>query len=118
MFCPKCRAEFREEFTQCDECGVDLVREAPPEPELAYDEFREVLSLYDPEDIAMVKSLLDSQGIKYYLHGEEFHRLFASTVGSTKLMVQKDDVKKAVALLKDLQLESDSPAENDSGENS
>ena len=25
MFCPVCKGEFREGFTHCDECNVDLV---------------------------------------------------------------------------------------------
>lgn len=34
MFCPKCRAEFREGFTRCSGCECDLVREEdlPPDP--------------------------------------------------------------------------------------
>lgn len=34
MFCPGCRAEFREGFTRCVTCDRDLVEEAdlPPEP--------------------------------------------------------------------------------------
>lgn len=31
MFCPKCRAEFREGFTECKKCGVDLVEELSEE---------------------------------------------------------------------------------------
>lgn len=35
MYCPKCRAEFREGFTFCENCGENLVNELPPEPERA-----------------------------------------------------------------------------------
>jgi hypothetical protein len=31
MFCPKCRGEFREGFTFCNKCNVELVDELPPE---------------------------------------------------------------------------------------
>ena len=31
MFCPKCKAEFREGFTECKKCNVDLVEELPVE---------------------------------------------------------------------------------------
>ena len=31
MFCPKCKAEFREGFTECTKCNVDLVEELPME---------------------------------------------------------------------------------------
>jgi len=29
MFCPKCKAEYREGFKECSECGVPLVRNLP-----------------------------------------------------------------------------------------
>ena len=31
MFCPKCRGEFREDFTFCKKCNVELVDELLPE---------------------------------------------------------------------------------------
>ena len=34
MFCPKCRAEFREGFTFCQSCNENLVDELPPKPKI------------------------------------------------------------------------------------
>jgi hypothetical protein len=31
MFCPSCKSEFREGFTRCGSCDVDLVAEPPDE---------------------------------------------------------------------------------------
>jgi hypothetical protein len=31
MFCPSCKSEFREGFTRCGSCDVDLVHEIPEE---------------------------------------------------------------------------------------
>jgi hypothetical protein len=31
MYCPSCKSEFREGFTRCGSCEVDLVHEIPPE---------------------------------------------------------------------------------------
>jgi hypothetical protein len=31
MFCPQCKAEYRQGFTHCADCDVDLVWELPPE---------------------------------------------------------------------------------------
>jgi len=31
MFCPACQSEFREGFTRCEACEVDLVHEISPE---------------------------------------------------------------------------------------
>jgi hypothetical protein len=33
MFCPQCKAEYREGFKHCPECDVDLVLSLPREPE-------------------------------------------------------------------------------------
>ena len=36
MFCPQCKAEYRQGFTRCSDCDVDLVYSQPPEsPEAA-----------------------------------------------------------------------------------
>ncbi len=32
MFCPKCHAEYREGFTRCADCHIDLVPGPPPQP--------------------------------------------------------------------------------------
>ena len=36
MFCPKCKAEYREGFTYCSDCGVTLVERL--EDALAFNE--------------------------------------------------------------------------------
>ncbi len=33
MFCPKCKAEYRDGFFICADCRIDLVPELPPESE-------------------------------------------------------------------------------------
>ena len=35
MFCPKCKAEYREGFTMCADCKILLVYELPSEKEEA-----------------------------------------------------------------------------------
>ncbi len=29
MFCPECKSEYRQDFTRCTDCDVDLVHELP-----------------------------------------------------------------------------------------
>ena len=36
MFCPKCKAEYREVFEICSDCNVQLVDELQPETVLAW----------------------------------------------------------------------------------
>ena len=73
MFCPQCRAEYREGITSCPECEVELVAEPPPEeePDLA-----PVFESAEVDLVPVVKSLLDSAGIPYMVQGDEALGLF------------------------------------------
>ena len=77
MFCPVCKAEYRQGFEMCDDCNVSLVAELPPEPETEFVDYVEVLSTFNPAEIALIKSLLDSEDITYFIHGENFVQLYA-----------------------------------------
>ena len=103
MFCPNCKAEYREGFEICDDCNVSLVEELSPEPETEFVDFDEVLTTFNPAEIALMKSLLDSEDIPYFFHGENFGQMTALAVPA-KLMVRKDHVEEARELLKDLKL--------------
>ena len=103
MFCPKCRAEYREGFTSCTDCHAPLVSKLEPLPDArpGYTEYEEVVSTFNPFDIAMIKSLLDAEDILYFFQGEQFSyvRPLADPV---RLMVAKEDVEAAREILKDL----------------
>jgi hypothetical protein len=103
MFCPKCRAEYREGFYVCGDCNVELVEELPPEPNPEYIEYVEVLGTYNPADIALIKSILDSENITYYFLGEQFTYV-RPWADPARLMVEKDEAEDARELLKDLKL--------------
>lgn len=100
MFCPQCRTEYREGFTVCAECQVDLVAELPPEPELV--QFEEILQTYNPADIAVIKSLLESEGITYYFKGD--HLTLRPIGDAARLMVSMEEAETARELLSDLDL--------------
>jgi hypothetical protein len=103
MFCPKCRAEYREGFYVCVDCDCDLVDELPPEEVPEFIEYVEVLGTYNPADVALIKSILDAENITYYFNAEHFIyiRPLAEPV---RLMVKKDEAEKAKEALKDLDL--------------
>ena len=103
MYCPKCRAEYQEGFTECADCGVALVRELPPEEEPEYLEYEEVLATYNAGDIAMVTSLMEKERLTYYFKGEHFHCL-RPLAEPVRLMVLKDQAPEARELLEDLDL--------------
>lgn len=119
MFCPNCRAEYRQGFENCDDCDVALVEELPPEAETEFVDYDEVLTTFNPAEIALMKSLLESEDIPYFFHGENFVQMTALAVPA-KLMVRKDQVEAARELLKDLRLsllsESNGVDDRDEGE--
>ncbi len=109
MFCPECLTEYREGFSVCADCGTTLVPELPPEPspETSSEgaDFEEVLGFMDEGVVAIVKSLLDEEGIDYYIVGE-----FSVSKGpDQKLMVRKDQAERAREILKDLEPNEEEP---------
>ena len=107
MFCPKCGAEYREGFTHCSDCDVDLVKELPKEKTKPIREATEddktfigVLSTYNLGDIALIRSILDNEGIEYYLQGENTASI-RGYMDPTILMVRSDQVEVVKELLKD-----------------
>ncbi len=103
MFCPKCKTEYREGFSVCADCNIDLVRELPPEPKPEYIEYEQIMVTYNPADVAVIKSILDAEDIIYYFHGENFMHV-RPLVEPARLMVDKEDAEDAKELLKDLNL--------------
>jgi len=103
VFCPKCNAEYREGFTKCYDCQIDLVNEIPKEPEDEIDpdiSFIEVLRTDNIGDIAFIRGILDSEGFHYYLKGENMK--FIRPVDPVILMVLKEEAHQAAELLKAL----------------
>ena len=66
MYCPECRTEYREGFTECADCRVPLVAGTPP-PDAAdpFDPSLElvvVLESNNPVQLAMATGLLEEAG--------------------------------------------------------
>lgn len=111
MFCPNCQAEYRPGFYKCADCNVDLVEELPAEEELEdeveYDPdvtFVEVLRTNSFTDTAVIKSMLDGTGIRYYINGETAASMHY--IQPMVLMVIDEDADQAAELLKPLNLKS------------
>ncbi len=103
MFCPKCRAEYRAGFTECADCKIPLVAVLPPEPKPEYVEYEEVLSTFNMGDLAIIKPTLDKENLTYYFKGDQL-QIMRPTVEPARLMLRKDQVQKAIEILKDLKL--------------
>ena len=96
MFCPNCKAEYREGFTHCSDCDVDLVASLPELAEKEKDDddvtFIPVLSTYNLGDIALLRSILDDQDIEYFLQGENTSYI-RGYMDPTILMIKDDQVE-------------------------
>lgn len=103
MFCPHCKAEYREGFSVCADCGVDLIDALPREPEPEFVHFIEILATYNPADIAFLKSILDAEGIVYFFKGEHFMYM-RPLADPVRLMVRADQAADAAELLRDVHL--------------
>ena len=103
MFCPRCKSEYREGFYKCSDCGVDLVVDQPSElmEEVSYVDLVEVFSTYQQGDIALIKSVLDGEGISYYFSGENTLMMVAAGAYA-RLLVPIDEVERVRELLHEL----------------
>jgi hypothetical protein len=73
MFCPLCKAEYREGYTRCADCDVDLIPALPPQPDppepSTDDAGPEAVVLCqedDPATLTAVLSALEERGIRFY----------------------------------------------------
>jgi len=106
MFCPKCEKEYKGNIYVCSKCGVSLVPGLPPDskkesPKLA--EFEEILFTPTSGDMAVIKSLLDSEGIVYNFRGEFFTSVHP-LAQPARLMVRTDQVEEVEEILEGLNI--------------
>lgn len=112
MFCPQCRAEYREGFTECADCRIELVADLPLEQEtLEYVELKTILTTGDPSTIAIAKSMLQEAGILHNVKHENLQDLlgagrigsgFNVIAGPAEIQVAAQDVSQASEVLEDL----------------
>ncbi|HSU84835.1 MAG TPA: DUF2007 domain-containing protein [Thermoanaerobaculia bacterium] len=79
MFCPECGGEYREGFTHCADCDVDLVENLPladADP-LQEVELVTVLETGDPSELLFAESVLREAGIPFVKRGDSLQELFA-----------------------------------------
>ncbi len=112
MFCPKCGAEYIENITVCTTCDVPLVTELSHEEEPGFIKWVTVYATGDPAVISFAKSILQSEGIKYFIRGEGLQDLFAGgrlgtgfnpVIGPVQIQVDEKDVEKAKELLNQIE---------------
>ena len=143
MFCPKCGAEYRDGFTRCSDCDVDLVESPPqsaprrgrsPTPAPSAPELPEprddpperfalvtVLATTDPGLVGVAESLLRSADIPFVSEADNIIDLFGlgrlsgvnPITGPARLRVAPQDADDARAVLADLVTAGDAPVGDD-----
>jgi hypothetical protein len=77
MFCPKCKAEYREGFTECSDCQTALVFELPKDSSARPDsQLVVVFETEDPGQLAIAKSILEEAGIPFLDTAEGLQEFF------------------------------------------
>ncbi|HBE78476.1 MAG TPA: hypothetical protein DDW65_11980 [Firmicutes bacterium] len=108
MFCPKCRAEFREDYVFCRKCNTDLVDELPPleaKKVIQYSQNPErlLISVLDDCQARVVESLLRAYYIpvlrRYNGVGHYFQLYWGFTVFGIELYVPAQALSIAQAVL-------------------
>ncbi|MEA3296949.1 MAG: DUF2007 domain-containing protein [candidate division Zixibacteria bacterium] len=116
MFCPKCRAEYREGYTYCSDCEVALVAELPPEPthDVEYVDLVTVFKAGDPVLTTLAKTILEEADIYFFAKGEGPMGLFGAGrsglgfgpfVNDIEIQVAQHDAEEAIHLLQELENE-------------
>ena len=105
MICPECKAEYREGYTKCADCERELVELDSIENEefspLEEIQFKTVMSALDPGEIALAKSILESNNIRYFIQGESFSSLIKTSIPAL-IKVPEEDFEQAKQVLKEL----------------
>ena len=111
MFCPKCKSEYREGYTMCIDCEIDLVDSVdfPTKSQLYKERIKEnvgfvpVLTIHNMENISSIKQILEDRWIEYFFENES--PLVMSELSENQiLMVREDQVPSVIELLKDFEV--------------
>lgn len=106
MFCPKCKCEYIKGIKVCPDCNVSLIKELPSETEfseLPMCNLVTVLTSTHPGTIALAKSILESEGIEYYVNNEFMQTVYGIGSGfPAEVIVKESDKENALLLLSTL----------------
>jgi hypothetical protein len=108
MFCPKCKAEYREGFSRCADCDVDLVPELSPDTEpsaeyIEYTDFIKIITFSSRHEAELAKGHLSINDINAVIFGDDAGGTQPGLSFSTgvQLSVRQEDVEKAKRILHD-----------------
>ncbi len=109
MFCPQCKCEYREGFTQCSDCKVLLVDTLPTEitdrqssRSQQYIEYQLIRTTFGTTELSQIKAIFDSEGIIYFIQGEDVG--IAPGGLQPRILVKKEQAEEAAQLLMEFNL--------------
>ena len=74
MYCPQCRVEYRDGFTECSDCRVPLLAGTPPpEPARPFDPTLDLVVVLETNDgiqLALAKGMLEDSDIPFFVLGQ------------------------------------------------
>jgi hypothetical protein len=119
MYCPRCKTEYREGFTHCSDCDVDLVDTLPAAATATDVALVNVFETANPALIPVVRSLLDDAEIVFLTKNENLQDIFGggrlagfnNILGPVQFWVREDDATTAKALLADIEASAPQPLE-------
>lgn len=105
MFCPKCRVEYVEDAARCSDCGVELVAQLPPEPEMEYAERVTIYTAINENMATLAAMLLDHAGIECYTQEQSGSDVFGAMSAGfpVEVQVKPEDEESARKLLTDFE---------------
>jgi hypothetical protein len=113
MICPECRSEYRQGFSTCADCGVELVPSLPKNPVPPavhgsgheYADFVDVISTQDHGLVSLLRSVLVAEGIGHYVLGDHAISVFGLPEPMV-IRVREDQAERAFELLDELENDS------------
>jgi hypothetical protein len=90
MICPQCRSEYREGFTHCSDCDVDLVPALDPTPDddRAIIDLVEVLETANLAESSAFEAMLNDAGIEFSTDRFVHDQYFAERLGGSNYAVR------------------------------
>jgi hypothetical protein len=106
MFCPQCRTEYRDGFTECADCRVALVPALAIEVQNSAPDLVAVFESSDSFTVGLAKGSLEDAGIPFWMLDDETGAHLALSpvmFPSCQLLVNKDREAEARELLESLE---------------